>query len=130
MTGMTDQYGAPAADGDLDPTHLRAIGERMKAFADVLDLVRKAGENRDVTLAEIKQDVKKLEGEVDGILRLKAQFTDEQVKNIEDILLGRDRGQWLRGRVKTVALYLSAMVGFLATLNTLGLLEPLKRVLR
>lgn len=93
---LDDEYGEPAGDGDLDPTHLRALAQRIKVLAEALEAIRRGGENRDMVLggikgevSEVKLKVAAIEREVDEILRNGKQFTEEQVKTLEGIILGR-----------------------------------------
>lgn len=103
--------GAPRA-GEINPSHLWALADRIQKLAAVLDIVRQKGDGRDVALAQINLKIDNLKAEVDGILRSGGRFTDEQIKTLEEIILGRDRSRWLWARSKVWVGYITATILF------------------
>lgn len=108
--GLDDEYGPIPADDALDPTHLRSMAKRISVLAGLLEAVQKSGERRDGTLGRIESQIKTIRQEVDSLLRATSQFTPEQRKTLEDIILGRDRSRWLWERIKLLAFYAMTVI--------------------
>lgn len=82
-----NRFGAAAAgdlgdDGDLDPSHLRALAVRIQQLAGLIDLQRAEGRRRDDHIKgvrneveEARKDIDKLDGDVKTLIR--KQMTDE-----------------------------------------------------
>lgn len=101
------EFGPIAEPGDLDPTHLRAIGERLKAVVRQIEAVASAGKARDRKLETIDRRVETIDKSVGGIssdvAKLEADvksieekvLTKEQVQEVGAIIVERSRRKWL-----------------------------------
>lgn len=80
---LDEEYGKAAANGDLDPTHLRALAVRIQQLAGLIDLQRSEGRRRDDRIEHVKDelsaarvDIAKIDKDVDDLI--KAQFTPSE----------------------------------------------------
>lgn len=84
---LDKQYGSAAGDGDLDPSHLRALAVRIQQLAGLIDLQRSEGRRRDdriegvrAEVTEARRDIEKLDQDLSALVR--KQFDEEDRKTL------------------------------------------------